>query len=88
VASSGGATRLIRVRVSGARAVELAGDFTDWLPLPMTAVGSDSWELALPLPQGLRRLAIRVDGGPWLAPAGTRRAFDEFGGEVGLLIVP
>lgn len=88
VAGSAGSARVIRVRAIGARAVELAGDFTDWLPLPMTAVGSDGWELALPLPQGLRRLAIRIDGGPWLAPAGTRRAFDEFGGEVGLLIVP
>ncbi len=42
----------------------------------------------VPLPPGLRRLAIRVDGGAWLAPAGTRRVFDEFGSEVGLLIVP
>jgi hypothetical protein len=58
------------------------------LPVPLTPGSGDRWALAVPLPPGVRRLAIRVDGGPWLAPAGTRRVFDEFGGEVGLLIVP
>ena len=87
VALAGGA-RTLRVHATGARTVELVGDFTDWLPVPLTPVSGDRWALALPLPPGVRRLAIRVDGGPWLAPAGTRRVFDEFGGEVGLLIVP
>jgi hypothetical protein len=80
--------RTLRVHATGARTVELVGDVTDWLPVPLTPGNGDRWALAVPLPPGVRRLAIRVDGGPWLAPAGTRRVFDEFGGEVGLLIVP
>jgi hypothetical protein len=80
--------RTLRVHATGARTVELIGDVTDWLPVPLTPGNGDRWALAVPLPPGVRRLAIRVDGGPWLAPAGTRRVFDEFGGEVGLLIVP
>jgi len=80
--------RTLRVHAIGARTVELVGDITDWLPLPLMPGDSDRWELALPLPSGVRRFAVRVDGGPWLAPAGTRRVFDEFGSEVGLLIVP
>jgi hypothetical protein len=80
--------RAIRVHVAGARTVELVGDLTDWSPVTLTPVGSDNWVLKLPVSPGVRRFAVRVDGGPWLAPAGTRRVFDEFGGEVGLLIVP
>lgn len=88
IASAHGSARGIRVHAIGARSVEVIGDFTDWLPVALTPAGADRWELAAPLPPGLRRLAIRVDGGPWVAPAGTRRTFDEFGGEVGLLIIP
>ena len=83
-----GGTRTIRVHATGARTVELVGDLTDWVPVPLTPAGADRWELGVPILSGVRRLAIRADGGPWLAPAGTRRVFDEFGGEVGLLIVP
>jgi hypothetical protein len=87
VALAGGVPTL-RVHATGARTVELIGDVTDWLPVALTSGGDDRWEWAVPLPPGVRRLAVRVDGGPWLAPAGTRRVFDEFGSEVGLLIVP
>ena len=83
-----GGIRTLRVHATGARTVELVGDVTDWLPVPLAPGGGDRWDLAVPLPPGVRRLAIRVDGGPWLAPAGTRRVFDEFGSEVGLLIIP
>jgi hypothetical protein len=31
---------------------------------------------------------VRIDGGRWTAPAGTTRASDEFGGEVGIVAVP
>ena len=83
-----GGVRTLMVHATGARTVELIGDVTDWLPVALTAGHDDRWALAVPLPPGVRRLAIRIDGGPWLAPAGTRRVFDEFGTEVGLLIVP
>jgi hypothetical protein len=31
---------------------------------------------------------VRIDGGPWIAPAGTTRATDEFGGTVGMVAIP
>jgi len=31
---------------------------------------------------------VRIDAGMWTAPAGTTRAADEFGGEVGIVAVP
>ena len=83
-----GSAPTLLIHATGARTVELVGDMTDWLPVPLTPGGDDRWRLAVPLPPGVRRLAIRVDGGPWLAPAGTRRVFDEFGSEVGVLTVP
>jgi hypothetical protein len=36
----------------------------------------------------MHRLNVRVDGGRWLAPAGTMHAADEFGGQVGTVAVP
>ena len=78
----------VRVHAAGARSVELVGDMTDWLPVSLTPAGGDRWELGPALSPGVRRFAIRIDGGPWLAPAGTRRVFDEFGAEVAVLVVP
>jgi hypothetical protein len=40
------------------------------------------------IPKGIHRIAVRVDGGPWTAPAGARRADDDYGGEVGIFVVP
>jgi hypothetical protein len=41
----------------------------------------------LPVSPGLHRLAIRIDGGAWKAPSGTRPIASEFGGEVAEVIV-
>ncbi len=78
----------IRVHAPGARAVEIMGDFTDWQPVTLTRATRDRWEVVCSLPPGARRLTVRVDGGPWRAPAGTTRVVDEFGAEVGILVVP
>jgi len=83
-----GTRRLVRIHATGATLVELAGDFTDWLPVPLSAAGAGVWQRTFPVTSGMHRLAVRVDGGDWLAPRGTRRAADDFGGEVGVLVVP
>ena len=76
-----GAGRLLHVRAEGARKVEVRGDFTDWEPVLVTAAG-------ILLTPGPHLLEIRVDGGPWVVPAGATTVQDEFGGEAGLIVVP
>ena len=81
------AGREIVIQAPGAGVVELAGDFTDWKPVALRPWGESSWRTLLPVPPGLHRLAIRVDGGAWRAPPGTRAVQSEFGGEVAEVVV-
>jgi hypothetical protein len=81
------AGREILVRAAAARTVELAGDFTDWMPVALQPWGDGHWRALLPVSPGLHRLAIRIDGGAWKAPSGTRPIASEFGGEVAEVIV-
>ena len=81
------AGREIVIRAADARAVELAGDFTDWKPVALQPWGEDGWRALLPISPGLHRLAIRIDGGAWRAPSGTRPIASEFGGEVAEVVV-
>ena len=77
------------VRAPGASSVELAADFTDWHPVVLERVLEEgAWQLLLPVASGLHRLNVRIDGGKWIAPAGTTRSADEFGSEVGVVAVP
>jgi hypothetical protein len=81
------AGREIVVRAPDAETVELAGDFTDWKPVALRQWGADSWRTLLPVPPGLHRLAVRIDGGEWRAPPGTRPVESEFGGQVAEVVV-
>ena len=83
-----GSSRTLRVQVPEAKSVELMGDFTDWEPVALTRVGAGVWEIRLPLPSGVHRLNVRIDGGPWLVPAGARLEPTEFGGPAGVVVVP
>jgi hypothetical protein len=78
--------REIRLRTPGARSVELAGDFTDWLPMELERRGND-WVGRVAIPPGIHRVAVRVDGGPWGPPPGTRPVESEFGPDVGEIVV-
>jgi 1,4-alpha-glucan branching enzyme len=81
------AGREIIVVAPGASQVELAGDFTDWRPVPLDPWGDGAWRTVLTIPRGLHRLAVRVDGGAWHAPPGLRPLTSEFGGEVAEIVV-
>jgi hypothetical protein len=81
------AGREIVVQAPEAEAVELAGDFTDWKPVTLRRWGEHGWRTLLPMTPGLHRLAIRIDGGEWHAPAGTRAVESEFGGQVAEVVV-
>ena len=83
-----GLTRLLRVIAPGAERVELAGDFTDWVAVPLRSAADGAWEVALPLVAGIYRVAVRVNGGPWIVPTGLRAEESEFGETVGVLVVP
>jgi hypothetical protein len=63
------------------------GDFTDWEPVSLAPVGKGVWEVRLPVAPGVHRVNVRIDGGAWLVPAGTRLERTEFGSAVGIVVV-
>jgi hypothetical protein len=71
-----------------ARTVEVKGDFSDWRPLPLAPAGEGRWMLDLPLAPGTYRVEVRTDGGEWAPPAGAPAVADDFGGMVGIFVVP
>ena len=85
---SGDATRrTLLVRAPAARRVEVMGDFTNWEPVSLTLTG-DVFGGSFVLTPGSHRLVLRMDGGPWRPAANTPAVDDDFGGRVGLLVVP
>lgn len=84
-----GASGAVRLRVHAARtsSVEVAGDFTDWSPVPLSRTGPGLWEITLVIPAGVHRINVRLDRGSWLVPLGTTPAADDFGTETGLFVV-
>jgi hypothetical protein len=87
MADLGGSWRRIRIRVPDARRVELLGDFTDWIAVPLTPVNGAAWEIELEIPPGTYHLNLRIDGEPPVVPPGLPAVADEFQGRVGLLVV-
>jgi hypothetical protein len=80
--------RVVTVRLHAAATLELMADFTDWEPVGMTQLPNGDWTLERGIAPGTHRVAIRVNGGAWVVPPNLPHVSDEFGGEVGLLIVP
>ncbi len=81
-------TRRLLVDAPDAESVELSADFTDWEPVSLTRSERGGWELTIRVAPGVYRVNLRLDGGPWIAPLGVRTERDDFGGEVGVLVVP
>ena len=79
--------RRLRIRVPGARSVELAGDFTNGQPMALERGEADQWEITLAIPPGMHRVAIRIDGDTWTTPPGIAAVPDEFQGTVGVIVV-
>ena len=80
--------RTLRIRAGDATSVELMGDFTDWIPVRLTRVAPAVWEIKLAIPAGVHRVNIRLNGGVWSVPGGARLERTEFGGSVGIVVVP
>jgi len=85
--SGSGEQRVLQVRASGARSVEIMADFTDWAPVALTPAAS-IFERAFTLGVGTHRVVVRVDGGAWRPATNTPAVDDDLGGRVGLLVVP
>jgi hypothetical protein len=80
VRTGGGARRVIRVHAPGAKRVELMGEFTGWVPVALQRTGvPPEWEVSLPIPPGVYRLNLRIDGGPWSVPPGLPAFTDDLG---------
>lgn len=82
-----GGVLVVRVSAPGSARVEAAGTFSAWEPVALRRAG-DAWEVQIPLRPGTHRVAVRIDGGPWRAPANLGKVRDEFGGESGIVVVP
>ncbi len=87
VEREGGQPALL-VYVTGAQRVEVIGDFTDWKPVALVAAGEGRFRYEGSLPSGVLRFNVGLDGGPWGVPEGAALSADEFGGSVGVLVVP
>lgn len=83
-----GSARTLVFRVPGASRVDVMADFTDWIATPLQAAGRDRWSISLPVTPGRHRLNLRLDGGPWIVPAGTMPIADDFQGAVGAVVIP
>lgn len=89
VSNLGAGRRTITYRAPAARSVEIMGDFTDWTPLPMSpSRPPGTWSLSVPVTSGVHQVNVRVDGGEWTVPSGLTAVRDEFGGSVGIILIP
>ncbi len=67
--------------------VEIMGDFTSWAPVAMAEEDRHFWWATFPLEPGLYHILVRADGGDWQVPPETQTVLNEFGREVGVLLV-
>lgn len=82
-----GARQELRVRAPSASTVEVAGDFTNWMPVRLAADEDGWWSVSRDIPRGTHQISVRVNGGEWVAPPGLVAVRDEFGGSSGVLVV-
>ena len=87
VPQEAGAVRLI-VHAPLAARVEIAGDFSDWQPIPLALAAPGIWETVQRMTSGIHRIDVRLDGMEWIAPTGATRAADDYGRDVAIFVVP
>jgi hypothetical protein len=67
--------------------LEIAGDFSDWNPVPLVRTSEGHWEARMSLPAGVYHVSIRIDGGEWMAPRGLPAVADDLGGTTAIFEV-
>lgn len=80
-------TLTLRLRAPDAYRVTCAGDFTDWLEIPMIRTG-DVWLIQFPVTPGPYHFGFFVDGAWYVPPEAPGIAEDEWGGTHATLFVP
>jgi hypothetical protein len=80
--------RVVSVRAAGARTVEVMADFTGWEPIRLERRDDADFAATLTISPGSHHIMVRIDGGAWVPAANTPAVDDDFGGRVGLLLVP
>ena len=67
--------RSVRVKATGARSVEIMGDFNGWRPVTLTPTEGGWWTTVVEVAPGTHQLNLRVNGAAWLVRRGfSRRA--------------
>ncbi len=79
--------REVRVWAPGVEVVELLGDFTDWIPVPLVRERAGEWVGYYRISSGSHRLNVRLERSDIDVPTNLARVRDEFTGTVGLIIV-
>jgi len=86
-AEDGGVVVRISVADAPGDALFIAGDFNQWVPVPMQREGRE-WTIRLPLAKGVYNYAFRSARGDWFVPTSTPgRRDDGFGGQVAVMVV-
>ena len=78
---------IVRVHLRDVSSAEIAGDFTDWKPVPLEPLHGGWWYQVLRVSPGIHRVQLRLNGGAWQSPPGLPRADDGPGGPSGTLLV-
>ena len=86
-APGSGGELVVQIFAADTMVVEVAGDFSNWQPVPLQREGR-ILVARVRLPSGKYRVAVRVNLGDWLAPRNLARVRDDYGGEAGLFVVP
>ncbi len=80
-------TLTLSLRAPDAYRVTCAGDFTNWMEIPMIRTG-DAWLVQLPVTPGPHHFGFFVDGAWYVPPEAPGIAEDEWGGIHATLFVP
>ncbi len=78
----------ITIRLDGVDSVAIAGEWNEWQPAAMTPGDQGKWTAVIATGRGTHRFALRINGERWFVPSSVTKLPDDFGGEVGLLIIP
>lgn len=82
-----GPARTVRVYAPRAHRVEIAGDFTSWVPVALARAPDGWWSAPVQVSPGTYQVSVRVDGGAWQVPPGLVPVTDESGTTSGVLVV-
>jgi hypothetical protein len=85
--TSGQSVRIIITLEDDVEVLELVGEWNSWTPVTMTRETTERWSIEQQLAPGVYHYALLVDGDDWTVPPGAPAVPDEFGGQVGILIV-